>query len=315
MPLIFELNDEYQQAVLEMGAGWEFGELTRVCRVALPRIGVELGVSHSHMGRMGSLENLARNKAELVESLPPDGWAVLNGDDLRVKAMSKLTQAKVFYYGTDPSFDLWAGDIESLGVEGVTFTLNYRGEKHPVKLPLPGRHSVYTALAATAIGLLCGLNFEEVETGLRDKSARVRVLVKPGANGSTLIDDCYNASPVSTNASLDYLTETGGYKRKLAILGDMLELGDFTEEGHRMVGRRAAQVLDHLVVVGELARLIGEEAITSGLTREQVTFAGSKPDAIDFLKKTLQEGDLLLVKASRGMALEEVIAGISEERL
>ncbi|NWJ44476.1 MAG: UDP-N-acetylmuramoyl-tripeptide--D-alanyl-D-alanine ligase [Chloroflexi bacterium] len=312
MPVLLELQEEYQQAVIEMGCGWEFGELTRVCAVAKPHIGVELGVSHSHVGRMGSLENLAKNKAELVQSLPPDGWAVLNGDDPLVKAMASQTQAQVFYYGFDPSFDLWASDIQTNGLEGIAFTANYKGLKYHLRLPLPGRHNVYTALAASAIGLLCGLNWDEIEQGLKDTSAQIRVLVKPGLNGSVIIDDCYNASAVSTVAALDLLADTKTQGRKIAMLGDMLELGYYTEEAHRIVGRRAAQVVDILVVTGESSRFTAEEALKSGLRQEQVIFTETKREATQILRDLLQQNDYLLVKASRGIALEEVIAGLLE---
>ncbi len=307
MPLILQLQDYHQQAVLEMGCGWAFGELTRVCAVAKPKIGVTLGVSHSHFGRMGSLENIARNKAELTESLPADGWAVLNGDDFRVKAMAGMTQATPFFYGSDPAFDLWAGDVETYGLDGIAFTLHYRGEAHRLELPLPGRHNVQLASAATAVGLLCGLSWDEIIEGLHDPAARVRLLVYPALNGATLIDDSYNASPVSTTAALELLAGTRVTGRRIALLADMLELGAYAEEGHRVVGRKAAGVVDQLVVTGELGRLIGEEALASGLRAEQVTFVNTKEEAASFLEKNLRPGDLLLVKASRGIALEDVV--------
>lgn len=307
MPLILQLQEEHEQAVLEMGAGWEFGELTRVCEIVRPNIGVTLGVSHSHFGRMGSLENIAKNKAELTQSLPADGWAVLNGDDFRVKAMANMTIARPFFYGSDPTFDLWADEIETFGLEGIAFTAHYQGKAHRLRLPLLGRHNVQTASAAIAVGLLCGLGWDEIEAGLNDPQARVRLLVLPGINGSTIIDDSYNASPVSTVAALDLLQDTPAKGRKLAFLADMLELGDYTEEGHRVVGRRVAQVAEQLVVMGELGQIVGQEALKSGLKENQVTFAANKADATRILQEKLQAGDLLLVKASRGIALEEVV--------
>jgi UDP-N-acetylmuramoyl-tripeptide--D-alanyl-D-alanine ligase len=316
MPVILDIQPEHQQAVLEMGAGWDFGELRRVCQSAQPQIGVELGISHSHIGRMGTLDNLAKNKAELVESLPANGWAILNGDDHRVKAMAKVTPAQVFYYGTgkseDISYDLWAEEVESFGLEGIAFTVHYQGYSRRLKLPLLGKHSVYNALAAAAIGLLNGLNWDEIEAGLQDTSVYVRLLQKPGLNGSTIIDDAYNASAVSMLAALDLLAETPASGRKLALLGDMLELGDYTDEAHRLVGKRAAQVVNHLVVVGELGQKIGHSALENGLKPEQVSFAPGKSEAAQLLSQTLQASDLLLVKASRGMALEDVITKLSE---
>lgn len=308
MPLILQLQPEHRQAVIEMGCGWELGELRRICAVARPQIGVILGVSHSHLARMRTLENIAKAKAELIESLPPEGWAVLNGDDTRVRAMSNLTPARPFFYGSDPSFDLWADEIETFGLDGVAFTAHYRGEARRLRLPLRGRHSVQTALAASAVGLLCGLDWEQIEAGLKDPEAQTRIMVRSGPNGARLLDDCYNASPVSTLAALELIADTPVQGQKLALLGDMLELGEYTEEGHRLVGRRAAQVLDQLIVAGELGQIIGLEALDHGLDKRRVYFARDKADAAEFLLNNLQAGDLLLVKASRGIALEDVIA-------
>lgn len=314
LPVLLRLTPQDQVAVIEMGAGYIFGELERLCSVAKPRIGIVLNVSHSHLGRMGSLENIARNKSELVRSLPSadeGGIAVLNGDDVRVKAMHTLTQARPFFYGTQPEFDLWASEIETFGLQGIAFTANYQGQTHRLKLPLLGKHSIYTALAAIAAGLLLGLSWPAIETGLNQPEAQVRLLVLAGINGSTIIDDSYNASAVSTVAALDLLADvqtTGS--RKIATLGDMLELGVFEEEAHRIVGRRAAQIADLLIVVGGLGRIIGEEAIRQGLASEKVYFAADTAEAANLLQTILQPGDYLLVKASRGARLDEVVSKV-----
>ncbi|HEX2912619.1 MAG TPA: UDP-N-acetylmuramoyl-tripeptide--D-alanyl-D-alanine ligase [Chloroflexia bacterium] len=307
MPLILEIQPEHQQAVLEMGCGWELGELRRLCGAAQPHIGVILGVSESHLERMGSIENIARSKAELIESLPPEGWAVLNGDDFRVRAMSGQTRAQVFFYGSDPDFDLWADQVESFGLEGISFRVHYKGESRKLRLPAPGKHNIQNALAASAVGLLCGLSWQEIEAGLQNPSGQVRLLTLPGCNSSTILDDAYNASAVSTLAALDVLADTLVAGRRLALLGDMLELGSYSEEAHRLVGRRAAQVVDYLVVTGELSELTASEANRNGLNEQSIIRAETKVEAAEWLKQNLAAGDLLLVKASRGIALEEVI--------
>lgn len=312
LPVLLQLQPSDQVAVVEMGAGYVFGELERLCQVARPQIGVVLNVSHSHIGRMKTLQNIARNKSELVQSLPSaaeGGVAVLNGDDWRVRAMAKLTAARPFFYGTRKSFDLWADGIECLGLDGLAFTAHYQGEARRLKLPLLGRHSVHTALAAIAVGLLCGLSWSEIETGLNDRGAQVRLLVLPGLNGSTIIDDSYNASAVSTVAALDLLADIqppeGG--RRLAVLGDMLELGKFEEKAHRIVGKRAAQVVDKLLVVGPLAQIVGQEARQQGLPEERILFADSKAEVVNYLQAELRRSDYLLIKASRGSHLEEIV--------
>lgn len=307
MPLLLELQPEHEQAVLEMGCGWGFGELTRLCRVAQPRHGVILNVSHSHLARMGSLENIARAKAELIEQLPPEGWAILNGDDRLVSGLKSFSPARPFFFGTTPDCNLWASQLESFGLNGIAFTLHHEGLSRRVHLPLPGRHNVYTALAASAVGLLSGLSWDEIAAGLQDRTAQVRLITRPGPSGSTILDDCYNASAVSTLAALDLLADTFTAGRKLAFLGDMLELGEFSETAHRQVGQRAAEVVDSLVVYGKMARITGEEARRNGLNEQQVYFAPGKPEAAHWLERNLQNGDVLLVKASRAVALETVI--------
>jgi len=311
MPVLLELQAEHEQAVIEMGCGWGLGELTRLCQVAQPQIGVVLNVSHSHLARMGSLENIARAKAELIQSLPSTGWAVLNSDDPRVKEMANLTSARPYYYGTTPEADLWADNIRSFGLNGLTFTLHYQGTSHLIHLPLPGRHNLYSALAASAVGLLAGLKWETIEKGLQNPAAQARTFTRKGPCGSLIIDDSYNASAVSMLAALDLLADTPT-RRRMALLGDMLELGDYSQEAHCLVGQRAAQVVDILVVVGELASTIGREAQRNGLAETQIYYATSKAQAAEYLLKQLQVGDLLLVKASRAIALEEVIQLILE---
>ena len=259
MPILLELRPDHERAVIEMGAGWVLGELTRLCRVVQPRIGVELGVSHSHIGRMRTLENIAQAKAELVQALPGDGFAVLNGDDPRTAAMARLTQAQPFLFGLQPGFDLWADQIESFGLDGLAFVAHYQGQERRLRVPFMGRHFVTNLLAACAVGLLNGLGWDEIEAGLQTREAQVRLLVLNGPRGSTIIDDAYNASPVSVVAALDFLEDialaarqnaANLQVRKIAVLGDMLELGDYATTAHEIVGRRAAHVIDWLIVVG-----------------------------------------------------------------
>ncbi len=319
LPVLLKLQTSDQVAVIEMGAGYFLGELKRLCRVAQPRIGVVLNVSHSHIGRLKSLENIARNKSELVQSLPPasvGGVAVLNGDDFRVKAMASQTQARPFFYGLDSSFDLWASEVEGLGLEGIRFKTHYQGQIRQLSLPLLGKHSVHTALAAIAVGLLCGIDWPEIELGLTDRGAQVRLLILPGFNGSTVIDDSYNASAVSTVAALELLKDIklSVAGRRLAVLGDMLELGDFEQEAHYQVGRKAAEIVDHLIVVGPLAQMIGEEAFRQGLAEEKILFASSKAEAIEWLHANLRPDDYLLIKASRGSRLEEIVEKVRADK-
>jgi len=309
LPLsVLQLDEQHQRAVLEMGM-YALGEIARLADIARPRIGVVTNVGPTHLERLGTLEHIAQAKAELVEALPSDGVAVLNGDDPRVMAMAGRSGARVFCYGLDPNCDLWASHLEGLGLEGIRFRLHHEGQTVHVRVPLLGRHSVHTALASASVGLVEGLSWEEIVAGLQDVAAQLRLIAVPGINNSTIIDDTYNASPASTIAALNLLDELAG--RKLAVLGDMLELGFLEDEGHRKVGRRAAEVADRLVLVGSLARRMGEEALAVGMGQEDVFFAADNAEAIDLLRDLIEAGDLVLVKGSRGLKMEDIANAIS----
>lgn len=311
LPLtLLRLEAEHEAMVLEMGAGYALGELTLLCELARPDIAVVTNVQPVHLERMGIIERIALNKSEIVRALPPAGTAVLNRDDPRVFAMREVSPARVLTYGLDPEADLQATDIEGLGLEGVRFTIHLHptGEQYPVKLSLLGRHSVYTVLAAAGAAYAAGMQFSDIIVALESLSLQVRLVVVPGAGSSTIIDDTYNASPLSVIAALNLLSEMEG--RHIAVLGDMLELGSHEQEGHYEVGRCAATSADYLVAVGQLGRLIGEEALRAGMQPECVYFAGNNSAVIDYLKPRLKAGDYVLVKGSRGLYMEEIVQGL-----
>ena len=213
---------------------------------------------------MGSLEIVAQAKSELVQALPADGYAILNIDDPRVRAMAEVTRRRGrSSTGSTRRPTCTPTQIESRGLGGIAFRAHYAGDSVVLKLPLLGRHSVHTALAAAAAGLLLGLGWDAIVDGLRDESAQLRLLAVPGIGGATLIDDTYNASPASSLAALNLLAELDG--RRIVVLGDMLELGPIEEEAHRIVGRRVAEVADLLIAVGQRARWIADEARLSGM--------------------------------------------------
>lgn len=314
LPLtLLQLRPEHRKAVLEMGAGYALGELTLLCEIAKPEIAVVTVVAPVHLERMGTLDNIALNKSELVRALPAGGTAVLNGDDERVRAMRDVTQANVILYGIEDENDLRATDIVSHGLQGVHFTLKVTatGETWRVRLPLLGRHSVHTALATAGVAHAAGMQWDDIVASLERLDAQVRLLVVPGWNGSTLIDDTYNAAPESTLAALNLLDEMRG--KKIAVLGDMLELGPYTQEGHLKVAGRARRVADRLVVVGTLGRLIGEEALRAGMPPGRVFFAADNAQVVEYLKRLLKPGDHVLVKGSRGLKMEEIIYGLKAE--
>lgn len=310
LPLtLLQLDSSHEVAVLEMGA-YVPGDIALLAQLARPHIGIVTNVGPSHIERMGSIETVARTKSELVRALPADGYAILNIDDPRVRAMAEVTPAQPFLYGLDPAANLWADQIESRGLSGISFRAHFAGEEVVLKLPLLGQHSVHTALAAAAPALLLGLGWDAIVDGLRDESAQLRLLAVDGVAGSTLIDDTYNASPASSLAALNLLAELDG--RRIAVMGDMLELGSVEEEAHRTVGRRVAEVAQLLITVGRRARWIADEARISGMPQGAIQSVDTNRNAIELLSDILGAGDYVLIKGSRGAAMEEIVAALQQ---
>ena len=308
LPLtLLSLSEGHERAVLEMGF-YVPGEIAFLCDLARPRIGVVTNVGTVHAERAGSQEEIARGKAELVQALPADGVAILNYDDPLVRAMGAQTRARVFYYGLDPAADLWADDVEGRGLEGIRFWLHYRGERLQLRAPLIGRHSVHTALRAAAVGLADGLTWQEIVAGLHSANTQLRLIAVRSENGALILDDTYNASPESMLAALNLLDELDG--KRVAVLGDMLELGQYEWRGHEMVGIRVSEVAQTLVTVGERGRMIAAAACRAGLPAEVITELDTVEQAIEFLQKSLQADDVVLVKGSHGMRMERIVSAL-----
>ncbi len=312
LPLtLLRLTPADQRVVLEMGM-YDVGEIAQLAAIAKPHVGVVTNIGPVHLERARTMERIVRAKTELVQALPPapEGVAILNYDDERVRGMAAATQAHVFFYGLDPSADLWADDIESEGLEGIHFQLHFRQETLHVRVPLLGRHSVHTALRAVAVGLVEGLSWEEIVEGLQASGpAQVRLMVATGPGGAIILDDTYNASPASTIAALNLLAELDG--RRIAVLGDMLELGAYEQEGHQLVGRRARDVAQVLVTVGPRARMIADAALEVGMSPDQVRVLNEVEAAIDLLCDLVGTGDVVLIKGSRALHMERIVAALT----
>lgn len=308
LPLtLLSLTSGHQKAVLEMGF-YVPGEIAFLCDLACPKIGVITNIGTVHAERAGTQEIIARGKAELVQALPPDGFAILNYDDPLVRAMAEITEARVFYYGMTEESHLWADQVEGLGLEGIRFRLHYQDEVLYLRIPLIGHHSVQTALRATAVGLVCGLTWQEIIEGLRSLSTQLRLITVRTEQGALLLDDSYNASPESMLSALNLLDDISG--RKVAVLGDMLELGQYEWRGHELVGIRASEVVDELVTVGERARMIAAAACRAGLSRDYITELDTVEQAIELLQQHLTPDDVVLVKGSHGMHMERIVAAL-----
>jgi len=313
LPLtLWRLSEGHDRAVLEMGF-YVPGEIQQLCEIARPSVGVLTTIGTVHAERAGTIQDIARGKGELVEALPaaPDGVAVLNYDDVLVREMADRTEARVFFYGLSPEADLWADQVESLGLDGIKFRLHSRDETIHLRVPLLGRHSVHTVLRASAVGLVEGLSWQEIIRGLRVGHTQLRLVAVEAESGAVLLDDTYNASPKSMLADLNLLAELEG--RKVAVLGDMLELGRYERRGHEKVGIRSAEVVHTLVTVGPLARMMAEAARRAGMDSERIYSLEDSQEAIGFLEGYLQEGDMVLVKGSRGARMDRIVAALEVE--
>lgn len=313
---LLQLEADHELAVLEMSMYTE-GEIARLAEIARPEVGVVLAVHPTHLQRAGSIEAITRAKSELPQALPADGLAVLNADDRRVAGMAALTAAAVRTYGLRADAEVRADGVLSHGLAGTEFTLRAPWAERRLRSGSPGRHLVPHALAAIAVAERFAVPMDEVEAALAAGShADHRMAIGQAESGATLVDDSYNASPVSMAAALDFLAETPlpTGRRRLAVLGDMLELGPDEERLHREIGARAASVADGLLVVGERGAWIGEAAAAAGL--RDVTAVRDVDEAIEAVDRVLAPGpgDLVLVKASRGVELDRLVAALEAAR-
>lgn len=314
LPLnILRLTPVHQRAVLEMGF-YIPGDIKLLCEIAQPHVGVITNIGTVHAERAGSKENIAAGKSELLEALPaaPEGIAILNYDDPYVRPMKNRTNARIFFYGTDSNADLWADNVDSNGLEGIRFRMHYRKETLHIHVPMIGRHSVETALRASAVGLVEGLGWDEIIRGLKESSAQLSLSVVRSKNGAIIIDDTYNASPESTLAALNLLGELKG--QKIGVLGDMLELGQYEQEGHEKVGFRAAEVVDILLTLGTRAHMLAEAARKGGLSKNAVFEFEEIEDVIDWLNKNLNSNQAVLIKGSHSMHMESISAALEVHR-
>ncbi|WBQ02591.1 UDP-N-acetylmuramoyl-tripeptide--D-alanyl-D-alanine ligase [Kribbella sp. CA-293567] len=303
--------------VAEMGAR-HVGDITYLCRITPPKIGLVLNVGHSHIGEFGSQDAIAVAKGELIEAVLPGGTAVLNAGDQRVAAMASRTEQTVVTWGETSDVDVRATGVEldSLGRPG--FTLHLDGEEHVVQLQLVGEHQVSNALAAAAAVQAAGLTPAQIADGLNTATAvsKWRMEVTERADGVTVINDAYNANPDSVRAALKALVAIGRTRgaRTWAVLGEMRELGDTSTEEHDGVGRLVVRLDVHrLIAVGEPARPIHLGASLEGSWGNESAYVDDIDGALELLRKELRPGDVVLVKASRAAGLERLAAALLEE--
>ena len=305
LPLtVFRLNESHQVAVLEMGIS-DFGEMHRLAEIARPDICVITNIGQCHLENLRDRDGVCRAKTEMFDHMNPGGTVILNGDDDKLSAIRQVQGKEPVFFGLGRECSVYGDEIRPLGLKGVSCVIHMDGRSCPVTIPIPGKHMVSNALAAAAVGRVLGLSVEQIREGLeklQPVGGRFRLIE---TDKMTIVDDCYNANPVSVKASLDVLSCAQG--RKVAILGDMFELGERENALHESVGSHAAQVgVDLLICVGARSRHTAEGAEkTSGCG--QVMRVDTLDELFEKLPGLLQKGDTVLVKASHGMHLEKVI--------
>ncbi len=310
LPLtIFRLDETHDVAVLEMGMSYP-GELRRLAAIAQPDVAIELRVTPAHLLNFSSVDEIALAKRELVEGLNgPNSVAVLNADDPRVAAMAAQAPGRVIFYGIEKPAEYNGVDIEDRGALGSAFTLVHNGKRSRIEMSLPGRHVVLNALAAIAAASQWNIGVAEAQNVLptmRTPSMRGELI--RFTNGFALINDSYNSSPAALQAMIALLAATPGFKRRILAAGEMRELGPSSRQLHREGGEFAAKTakIDFVIgVQGDAAALV--EGAVTGMAREHTRFFAAPSAAAEFLARFVQPGDLLLVKGSRSVKMEQIV--------
>ncbi len=309
LPLtILRIRPEHQVAVVEMGIN-HFGEMHRLSEIAKPDVCVITNIGQCHLEYLGSREGILKAKSEIFDFMNPEGYVCINGDDDMLATIKEVHGNPPVTFGMTMKSDIYVTDVKSHGIFGSDATIFFYDETFDVKIPLPGEHMVMNALAATCVGSLLGLNAEEIAKGIEN--------VKPVGGRSNLIemknrvilDDCYNANPVSMKAAIDLLKQAD--TRKVAVLGDMFELGDNEKDLHYEMGSYVVDAdIDVLVCVGELSANMYQGAIVHKETTEKeikIYYKKTTEEAMKSIMDIIEKGDTILVKASHGMNFSRVV--------
>jgi len=313
--------------VLEMGVDRP-GDMDYLLSIVKCRVGVITSIGSSHLEFFKSFRGIQKEKRKIIEKINKGGWAVLNYDDKSVREFSQKSTNKVLSYGFEEKADVRAqnlvfkfeedGDIEDMS--GISFKLNYEGSVVPITLPRTiGYSAIYAALAGAAVGIGYNMNLVEISRALKDfylPPGRMNLI--KGIKHTLIIDDTYNASPQSTNSALEFIRkiDLGEKGRKWAILGDMMELGSYTEKGHLLVGKEVFESgFDILVVVGERALDIARAAREAGMRKEDIFNFDASPEAGRFVQERMEEGDLLFIKGSQKVRMEKIVKEIMADPL
>jgi UDP-N-acetylmuramoyl-tripeptide--D-alanyl-D-alanine ligase len=314
LPLsLLNLTEAHGVGVLEMGMN-KAGEIKRLAEIAEPDVGVITNISGAHLGFFDSLEAIMNAKMELVQSLPLQGIAILNADDTFFPSMAQEVRCKLITFGINWEAHVSASEINLSEKGNYTFTLRINGGRCPLTLPIIGYHNIYNALAAAAAAYALGLGLEEIKRGLESFQPAPMRMERLFHKGILILNDAYNANPSSMKMALKTLNEISGTGRKIAVLGDMLELGSWSEMAHKGIGEAVVgSGVDLLWVLGAFAPFVVSGAVENGMAKDQVLSAETHEQIIESLKQVLKEGDTVLVKGSRGMKMEKIVKGLLNE--
>ncbi len=312
LPLtLFNLDRTHEAGVIEMGMSG-FGEISRLTNIVKPDIAVITNIGMAHIEKLGSRQNILKAKMEILEGLKSGGLLVLNGDDPLLHGLKDFLKVRTVFYGIEEGHDYQAYNVESRGEQGTFFEISIGSREYKVQVPVPGIHNVYNALAAIAVGLELKLPIEIVLKGIAQFSPGKMRLNILSHHGFKIINDAYNASPQSMEAAISVLKDVGEGVRTFAVLGDMLEMGDWAPKAHRDVGKFAfLQGIKYIITVGENGAHIAQGAVEAGADRSSVFSFETNFQALHFLKDRVKDGDVLLVKGSRGMKMEEIVEGLT----
>lgn len=310
---LLKIKPRYKKVILEMGVEYP-GEMDFYLSLVRPKVAIITRISYQHSEFLGDIERIFQEKAKLVQQLPKDGIAILNVDDAMVTRMADLTEAQVVYFGKDAKkATVWADTIRIENLKTV-FGLNYGVERVEVQYPLLGEHQIYPALAAAALGISENLSLMKIKKGL-EKITQPEHRLQPvlGPNGSLILDDTYNAAPISVEAAIDTLMQIPS-RRSVLVLGEMRELGDFTDEMHRQIAQKVYKEKIDFVLLGQGDALIIEDELKKlGFPEDRLISNLQNSQIVSHLLQFLGKGDVCLVKGARAVRLDEVVKRVAKK--
>lgn len=309
LPLtICALDNSHETLILEMGMRG-LNQIDFLCKIAQPNLGIITNIGNTHAELLGSREKIAQAKAELLKFIPPEGFVFLpQQDQSLLEPYLKDCKGQVYWFGTDGQCDIKLKDIISTDEKGSRFKVGFNNQVEEFYLPIPGMYNILNSLPVIGLSYLLGIEGSLIKKGLAEvQLTSQRMEIMHTKEGVKLLNDTYNANPASMEAAINFLASYKN-KRKIAVLGDMLELGKYEIESHKDIGAHAfSKEINFLIVVGKRGKIIGEGALETGMDKKKIFFAKDNNEVIKFLEQYLQNEDVVLVKGSRGMKMEEIV--------